>query len=446
MLDLTREIKLDERSYRRYRRLQAIFYVFCFASSLFVAYLILFPTQVFNFSFRMLTSNKGNALNPRNGAGTLILDGGFPAEQKSYFDASLVGSFSKIKLSFTPGKSSASPENSHIDLRKSYRAFLYPAGAPLGFKNGTLLSNKNNFYLISDGKLKKFASQAVFEKLGFSKAALVAIEDEADLNYNLPGEEIIDPNSYPADSLFEVTGDYYRLNSAGALEKFTSEKAFLSQYAKNLAISKNSDFIESHPLAEKPLGFADGSLVSYGSSAYIVSKDRIYPIGDPEIFIAQGYAWDDIITISGDEFSLYEKMKLFTLTSVHPDGTIFFAPDSHEWYKVENGQKHLLPSEKIANSYLRKKPIEVLRSSLEFLGSCDLQKEFFGDYACFILLNDTDDSAGKYYEFTLDAKNDLRIDNLNLRYEKNMTMPNLKLAVRSMILKIKARYGIETAQ
>ncbi len=442
--DLTKEIKLDEKNYSRYRRLQAFFYAFCFAATLYVAYFVFFPTQTFNFSFTMLTSNKGNALNPRDALGVPITDGKFSVGRKDYFDASLVGSFSNIKLSFTPKNNSLSPENSHIDLRKSYRAFLYPEGQSIGFKDGTLLKNNNTFYVISDGKLRKFGSPAIITALGFPEDAFISASD-VDLRYNPLGEEITDTKNYPADSLFKINEAYYLLDATGMLEKFISTGAFHSQYAENLAISKPADFLKNYPLAENPIGFADGSIISYGSSAYIVSKNKIYPIGDPDIFTNQGYNWNDVITISGDEFSLYAKEKLFTLTSIHPDGTIFFTPDSNKWYQIENGGKHELPTDTIAHSWLKKNPITVLGKSLEVLGGCDLKKELFGNYSCLIPLDDTQDSAGKYYEFTFAPKNNLKIDNLNLLYEKNMTMQNLKLAVRSMILRIKAHYGIQSA-
>lgn len=391
----------------------------------------------------MLTSNKGNAVNPRNENGILIKDGKFPAGQKNYFDASLVGSFSEIRISFTPNKLSQNPENDRISLRKSYRAFLYPEGTPIGFKNGTLVKNNNNFYLVSDDKLRKFHNKTVLISLGFSENAFMAVND-SDLKYNAPGENIIDTKKYPANSLFKIGESYYLLNDQNILERFVSTGAFRSQYDENLAIVKNADFLENYQIAENPIGFADGSLISYGTSAFIASKNKIYPIGDPEIFLNQGYDWKDIIPVSGDEFSLYEKEKLFTLTSVHPNGTVFFTPDSGEWYKIEDKQKHLLPSEKIALSWLKKKPIAVSVKSLETLGSCNLKKEFWGNYSCIIPLNDKEDTAGKYYEFSFVTKKDLRVDNLNLLYEKNMTMQNLKLSLRSMILKIKARYGIQT--
>jgi hypothetical protein len=441
--DLTKEIKLDKKSYLHYRYLQIIFYVICLLASLYIIYLILFPTQEFNFSF--ISLNKGNVINPRNEKGILITDGRFSAKQDAYFDASLVGSFSEIKLNFTPKKQSATPENSRIDLRKSYRAFLYPEGLPIGFKNGTLLKKGDDFFLVSEGKLRKFASLEIAETLGFSSASFFELNSNADLKYNPLGEEIIDTKNYPIDSIFKIKGDYYILSQGKTLEKFISEKAFLGQYDKNLAISKNADFLNDYSKAERPLGFADGTLVSYGLSVFVTSKNKLHPIGDPDIFLNQGYNWNDIIAIDGNEFSIYEKEKLFNLASAHPDGTVFFTPDTNKWYRIENKQKHELPSKKIADSWLKKNPVIVPASSLQILGSCNLEKKLFGNYSCSIPLNDNEETAGRYYEFTFVTKNDLVINNLNLLYEKDITTQNLKLALRNMIFKIKTRYGIQSA-
>jgi hypothetical protein len=442
-LDLTKEIKLDEKNHLRYQRLQILFYVFCFSLLIFLAYLILFPTQTFNFSF--VSPNKGNVINPRDEKGTLITDGKFSAGQKSYFDVSLVGSFSKIKVSFTPNKNSEKPEDYQIDLRKSYEAFLYPEGPPIGFKNGTLLKRETDFYLVSEGKLRKFASRAFASALSFSEEAFFLIDADSDLGQNPKGEDILSTEVYPIDTLFRINDDYYRMGDSATLEKFVSPKAFQSQYPTQFAITKNSDFLESSTISENQIGFADGSLVSYGLSAYIVSGNKIYPIGDPDIFTNQGYAWTDLITIDGAEFSFYEKQKLFTLTSAHPDDTVFSDPQSGNWYLIKDGEKHRLPSEKIAHSWLaNRSPIVVSEQSLKILGSCRLKKELLGNYSCFIPLNDKEDTAGKYYEFAFAPQKDLKISNLNLLYKKNMTMQNLKLSLRSMILRIKARYGIQS--
>lgn len=439
--DLTGEIKLNKKNYQLYRRLQALFYAFCFFIFAYLIYLLLFPTQEFNFSF--VSPNKGNVINPRDEKRNPITDGKFSAEQKINFDTSLSGNFSKIKLTFAPAKESRKPENSHISLRKSYHAFLYPEGQPIGFKNGTLIKKNGDLYLISSEKLRKFANPSIATTLGFNQDAFLTVSNNNDLQYSPTGEEITAIDNYPTDSLFKIEGLYYRLNDSGKLEKFVSAGAFHSQYDEILSIAKNTDFLNNYTLAENQIGFADGSLISYGLSVFIVSKNRIYPIGDPDIFLNQGYIWNDIIPISGDEFSFYQKEKIFTLASIHPDGTIFFTPDSKKWYIIDNEQKRELPSEIIARSWLKKKPIEILGTSLEILGSCDLTKGIFGNYSCFIPLNDREDTAGKYYEFRFVSNNELRIDNINLVYEKNITTQNLKLALRNMIIKIKARYGIQ---
>lgn len=440
--DLTKEIGLDEKNYRRYRRWQNGFYALCLVGMLYGAYLILFPTQEFSFSF--LSQNKGSVLNPHSADDPVPDNGTFPAGKKITFDSSLVGIFSRINIAFTSNDNDALPTDDPIYLRKSYQAFLYPQGSPVGFKNGTLLSNQNNLYFISDGKLRRFASVQIVSALGFSLDAAIVAADN-DLRYNPTGDEISDTKTYPADTLFQIDDDYYRLDTAGQLEKFISPNAFRSQYPEDLAIAKDAGFFDTYPLSEKQIGFADGSLLAYGTSVFVVSQDRSYPIGDPDIFTNQGYDWNDIITIGGDEMAYYTRQKLFTLTSAHPDGTIFLTSDTDQYYRIENGEKHLLPSKTIAASWLKKKPISVTAQSLEVLGNCQLRKKLFGDYACTINLDPSLSSPGQYYQFTFTPRSAFRIDNLDVLFSRNMTITNLKLSLKSMLARIKTRFGIQTA-
>ena len=438
--DLTKEIKLDKKNYLHYQRWQIFFYGIYFFLLFYLTYLIFFPTQEFNFSF--VSANKGNVINPRNEEEKKITTGKFPADKITYFDSSLIGNFSQAKITLTSTKNSLSPENSKLSLRKSYKAFLYPEGNSIGFKNGTLLRNKNNLYLISAGNLRKFQNKAIFIALGFSEEALIDVSEE-DLNQNPSDKEITDTIIYPVNSIFKIKNDYYYLNTEGTLEKFISEKAYLSNYADNLAIPKNSDFLNKFSLAKNSIGFSDGTLVSYGNSVYIASEKKLYPIGDPNIFINQGFNWNDIINIDGNEFSFYEKEKMFTLASAHPNGTIFLTTDLKEWYIIKDNQKHKLASKKIAQSWSKKNPITIQTESSTILESCIFKKNFWRETVCIINLAQTSNFYGVYYEFSLQPENDFQLNNLNIKYKKNVTKKNLKSSMGELLSKIALRYNFQ---
>lgn len=438
--DLTGEIKLSENNYRHYQIWRLVLYFLALLVAVYFSLLILFPVQNFNFSFSMLTSNKGNVLNPRFSPGALIKDGIFPAGKNVYFDTSLVGNYSKARVTITPNAKSAGGSQASVQVRKSFQAFFYPQGDPIGFKDGTLVKNNGNYYIVSNGKLLRFENSAVVSSLGFPADAFVSAND-SDLKYNPPGDDIASTDIYPDATLFKINNDYYILENQ-TLKKFISEKAFLSSYNQNQAISKDEAILQKYPVSPDIIGFSDGSLVSYGVGAYIISGGKIYPIGDPEIFVDQGFSWNDIIPISGDEFSLYQQDKLFSLTSPHPDGTILMTAEDSSYYLVQSGQKLPLPSAVIAKTWLKKSPIIVTLKSLDTIGKCNLQKSG-SDYFCEISLGNLQNLSGNYYEFKMNSGSNIKIDNLNVLYIRNMTLSNLKLTVRDIILKIKGRYGIQ---
>ena len=443
--DPTKGIPLDNKHQKIYGRLQIGLYCFFLLAVFFFSYLTLFPTQELNFSFSMLTANKGNVLNPRTGDGTNLTDGTFPGNNKILFDFSLVGTFSKTIITFQPKKQSPAPENETVSLRKSYQAFLYPEGDPLGFPDGALLKNSAKYYIVSDQKLRQFSNEQTLSSLGFSSQEFLDISTD-ELGNNQPGEIISErTTTYPAASLFQIGEEYYRMKDGQTMEKFLSPGAFLSRYPKNWAIAKDAAFLKNYSLAPDPIGFADGTLISYANSVYIASGTKLYPIGDPDIFINQGYAWSDVKTVTGDEFSFYSKVKLFTLTSPHPDGTIFHTTDSNEWYLIRNNQKHRLSSEKAAKSWLGISPISVEKTSLEPIGNCGLAKNFWNEYACQINFNETDNAPGYYYEYSLTPHNTYGFNNLNVRLAKNITKQNLKISLINMIQRIKARFGLQSA-
>jgi len=442
-LDLTSEIKLNNKYQKIYRRCQVALYLLALIFSIYFSLLILFPTQNFNFSFTMLTSNKGNALNPRLENGTLIKNGQANSDKKIYFDTSLVGNYSKVRITIDAGKKSSVADGTTVELRKSFRSFLYPEGEPIGFREGSLIKNSADHYIVSRGQLLKFKDASIMSQLGYSSETFIEA-DKNELRFNPSGEEITSGQDYPSSSLFRINNDYYILNDR-KLDKFISEKAFLSRYDMNQAVMKDEPFFQKYPASGNILGFADGTLVAYGTGAYLVSQGRIYPIGDPEIFLNQGFNWDDVIPISGDEFSLYQKEKLFNLTSPHPQGTVFLTEENSAYYLVGDNKKHLLPSNNIASTWLKKNPVKVSLKSLDTIEKCVLGRNG-QKYHCEIALDNFQSLDGQYYEYILKTKNDIKMDNLNVLYTRNKTLNNLKLTIHDLILKIKGKYGIQTSQ
>lgn len=440
ILNFTKEIELGKTDAKIYKSIRIFIYILAVFILAIIIYRILFPVQILNYSFTMPATNKGNVLNPRDNNDLIIQDGNTNPSEQFIFDASPLGTFSKVSIKLNTDKKSSSLEGSEIEFKKSFRSALYPEGSPIGLKDGSLVTLDEKYFIVSDKKLREFENEMLLTSLGFKKESFNKITS-ADFSHNEIGEKIINKENYPNSSFFKINDRYYKLENQSLFE-FSSEKAFLSGYDKNQAIEKNKDFIKKYPISEKLLGYCDGSIISYGESAFIVSRGKIWWIGAPEIFIGQGFDWNDVIKAGSDEISLYEREKIFTLLTPHPDGTIFLTNDTKKYYIIEDGKRHLLPTENIAKTYLKKKPILISSKSLEIAGKCILKKSRKNSYGCKMILEDSNKFPGQYYEFKLITNNDTKIDNLNVSYKRETTKNNLKISISGMIQKMKNHFGL----
>ncbi|HPN54806.1 MAG TPA: hypothetical protein PLB52_02630, partial [Candidatus Moranbacteria bacterium] len=324
MFDLTSEIKLEPKLQKRYNMARIFLYALFLLAIILVADRILFPSVSLVFSFENANSLK-NTINPPHIASVPENPAKNPISKndKFVFYSTAFGNFSDISLTFTTKDNSADIKDSSVYLRKSYQAFLYPIGEPVGFKDGTLLATEDGkYYLISDGLLRKFSSIEILLSLGYPRDSFLQVQ-QSDLQYNKAGADIVDKDTYPNDTLFAIEDTYYKLRDE-KLFPFISARAFLSQFDANQAITKDIGFLSHYTISEKLLGFADGTLASYDISVYILSNGKSYPINSANTFVRMGFDWQDVIPIDSEELSLYEKQKIFTLNQAHPDGTIFF--------------------------------------------------------------------------------------------------------------------------
>lgn len=445
MFDFTREIALGARDYSIYRRFQLAVYLIAIILAVYLSYLVIFPSAPFTFSFLNPTSSKNSVITPRDISNNSLVSGKVAAGQKLIFDNALVGNYSKIQVDLTLGSKTSLPSQASLAVQKSYPAFLYPQGNPIGFKDGTLIKNNNDYYLVSDGKLRKFAGDSILSSLGWKSENFILVDSE-DLKYNDLGDSISDIFSYPDDAIFQINGDYYILINQ-QLAKFSSTKAFLSQYDTSQAIAKDQDFIKNYTVAADPIGYADGTLISSGISAFIVSSGKILPINEVSTFAADGYNWNDVIPASADEIALYQRDKLFTLSSPHPDGTIMLTADDGKYYMIKDGQKHLLPSAVIAKSWLKEHPVIVSSKSLQIQESCQLKNNFWNShvYSCVIPLESFQNLIGSNYEFSFSDPESLKIDSISTTFKKSVSWTSFRATLSQLISRVRSNYVPQTA-
>jgi hypothetical protein len=449
MFDFTQQVPLDAKKLKTYKKFQKLLYLASAIAAVYFAYLILFPSAYFSFDFSNPNSQKNTVISPRDSRNQYAEHGNISTGNKIIFDTALVGSYEKAKVEFIMDKKSESPENLKLEARKSYQAFLYPDGNPIFYKDGALINMKGEYYISYGGLLKYFDEEdaPMLEKMGYDRQTFIPVTAQDIKNIDETDDPVESISAYPDGTLFKIDEDYYQLID-GSLEKFLSQNAFLSQYNENMAIAKKSDFLKKYAISEKIIGFSDGTLLSYGISAYIVSSGKLLPINNTVTFTAMGYGWNDVKQASADEISFYEKDKLFTISSPHPNGTVLLTSETGRGYLVENSAKRLMATDSILKSWQKNKPIEVSQKSLETFENCQLKKETLSlrTYSCDIPLSKFSDLIGKDYEFVLNLDKQVQIDSISIIFKKQASWPNFKATVNDLLNKIKGNYGIGTTQ
>ncbi|EKD58944.1 MAG: hypothetical protein ACD_56C00021G0005 [uncultured bacterium] len=440
MLDLTKKIQLDPPSQKRYLRLRLLLHVFFFLALVFVANSVLFPSQSLDLFFDNINSTKNTIVNPRLPDGKIPPKGSIEANNDFTFNANPTGNFSSVNVTFkTDADSNA--ENILVSTRKSYQAFLYPLGQPLGFKTGSLLTTPDgNYYIVSNGLLRKFANTNIILDFGYPKNSFIPVLQD-DLANNANGPEISSSNTYPDDTLFFINERFYQLKS-GRLLAFVSDRAFLSQYDTAQAIPKQQSIFEIYPSSEEVLGFVDATLASAGNSVFILSKGESFPIADSNTFLEMGFSWDNVVALESDEFGSYEQQKQFDRNQKHPDGTLFHDEATGEYFMIENEKRHPIPSGVILKTYKTKNAIPVDQKGSERTLHCSLAKKFLrsNSFDCQLPISELAGVIGNDYQFETAPNSQIKIKQINLIFSTPLSWSNMKSSLSKIKENLKNNY------
>jgi len=261
------------------------------------------------------------------------------------------------------------------------------------------------------------------------------------VNGNLPEKGIIEKNELVFDAA--LLGNYSK-----AIIEFTLNKKSDGFAGGTVTIQKGyqayfyptGEEINYQPEKDAN-GIIDGSLVAYGESVYILSENFYFPIDSGETFLAQGYNWNDLQKISPDIIASYQKNKLFSLQSPHPNGTIL-STDNGKKYLIKNGVKHPL-TQGSWNNLPARTPIAVSAESLTFSQSCDLKKANFGarKYICEMPLENFTNLSGMDYQFKNNFGQNIRIEEINVRFKKEFGLMSLKNTILDILRRVKNNYA-----
>lgn len=322
--NLSDSLKLGLIWEKRYKIARFFVYLIFAMGFIFAAYLVLFPSSNFSFSFLNPDSAKNTIVEPRNENGDLVKNGKVKKETNFIFDANPLGNFSEAEIEITLEKKSKKIEGGIISARKSFRSFFYPEG-------------------------------------------------------------------------------------------------------------KEIDDLENVSFAK---------LLSTKESVYLVSGKKIWPIADAITFESMGWNWNDVAPSNSEEIGSYEKQKLFTLKSPHPDGTVFSDKETGKYYLVENGEKKPVKITADLISFTKTNPIIAEEKGLKTISSCEMKSswKFLRKYKCLIPIREMQNLLGNDYEFRANFDQDVDIKNLKITFKKSFNFENFKSSLAMLKNRFKANY------
>lgn len=370
-------IPIPENWQYRYNILRALLYVaMILMTGIFISR-ALFPTLVFSFNFKTPNSSKNNFLDPRSPENASRTNGKIEKDGTLIGNVGIAGNFSEANVQIILEKKSAAPDNLKMSLRRSYRSFMLPTGAPI--------------------------------------------------------------TSFPETELYKIDGTYYAIQE-GTLSPFVSDNAYLTRYPNNFAKDESREFLSRYPVSENWLGFRVGSLVSFADGVFlIVSETEMRPIGSADIFLNLGYQFENVLPASEEEIGIYKRGKIFNLGEQHPDGTLIWDQDTGNYYLVEQNMKRPLMDARYLNFLLKQQtPINVSTQSNETSINCNLKPSLFGQsFSCAANLTELKQSLGSDFEIRLD-QNDVDIDINTLKI--SLTTDRNKQNVLTLLSQIKQRF------
>lgn len=376
-------IPIHENWQFRYRILRVLMYaVIVLIVSIFTLR-VLFPVLVFSFNFKTPNSSKNNILNPRSPENTPRTNGKLETGGTLIANIGTFGNLSQANVKIALEKKSAVPDNLKMSLRRSYRSFMLPAGAPL--------------------------------------------------------------TNFPEAELYKIDDIYYEFKD-NVFYPFVSDSAYLTRYPSDFAKNESREFLARYPVSENWIGFRVGSLVSFADGVFlIVSETEMRPVGSADIFLALGYYFENVLPASEEEIGIYKRGKIFNLGEQHPDGTLLLDQDSGNYYLVEQNTKRPLADSRYLNFLLKQQiPVSVSAKSNNTSINCKLKPSLFGQsFSCAVNLTELKQSLGNDFEIRLDQSDaDIDINTLQVSLTTDRNKQNMLTLLSQIKARLLARFGL----
>jgi hypothetical protein len=176
----------------------------------------------------------------------------------------------------------------------------YATGDPIKFSQYSIIRvPSGRIYLLVNDNKRRIVNMTTFKKLGFNQAEIINATD-ADLNSYIESSALTETSNYPTGALLQdkKTGGIYWVNEGTKAPLWDS--ILLKTKFKNKKIIKTTTTELNTYQTIDPIKLDDGYIVRTKDSPaiYIIENGLKRPVDSADTFIAMGYKWTNVITVS----------------------------------------------------------------------------------------------------------------------------------------------------
>ncbi len=364
-----------------YLVLRMTLYVVIAVVTLVLAFRVLFPIIVQQFDFRSPGSSKNAISSPRSPDGTPRLNGKIEGGGTMLADTTVVGDFSLLSLRANLEKKSAFPESLRFSVRRSYQSFFYPTGPPV--------------------------------------------------------------TDFPAETIYRLDDTYYALRD-GVLSPFVSDGAYHSRLPEGRAVPADASLLTLYPVSPQWLGYRVGSLLGNATGVFVVvSETEVRPVGSADIFLALGYNFEDVVSVSEEELGVYRRGRILLLGDAHPDGTILRDRDTESYFVVDARTKRPLLAGPYRDFLLAqtKHPIAVSIEASLVTESCTMKPNLWGTALLCTFPLALPVGYGNDYQLSITSDIAIDMNTLSASFETAKNRENMMTLLSQIKQRLLARFG-----
>lgn len=232
--------------------------------------------------------------------------------------------------------------------------------------------------------------------------------------------------------------DNYYIKKNDETYPFISKNAFDSYIFKNNTADITQDILDATTKKDEYVGFAPATLISSKEGVFVTAGATKHPIQDERTFHVLGYDFDNVITTNSAERAQHKDAKMFTITSMHPPGTIFYADDTDHAYIFDHDVLNKIPTTSIA----KKHAIIIEEASRTAAASCILKKTMIPrHYTCTTSIKNISDFKGNTYHITLKDAPNTQIEKMQIKLFTTINKKALAQRVDALKRKLTTNYN-----